>query len=169
MNKDKTINRDLLFDASTAINIISNSIEKQEKWWPPDLGLKGLSYQGIITDNHFKIWTREARRGPAPAFVEGDIQALDTQSRIIARIEIIPFCRPFDFSPVIRTLIVLISFISFIFAMIDLVKNTTPIAFPIFMVSIFLVVMILINYKAKQEQKDLEDLINNLFPYQEKN
>jgi len=166
---DTPIEYRLTLSTDTAIEMLSNSISTPDTYWFSISSVEWPIYYGIINDMRFKIWTKMIRWGPTFAILKGEVIPLDTGSKIEACISAVRWARYFKLNPKILGISGILFFVTgFIAVMLDTKYSTikpwaSGMAITIYCIGIFLLMMNLTIYLVKQEKKDLEEFIKDIF------
>ena len=161
----KQIELDLLCPQEVALKIISNSLDSPRKCSFLPSYLDGPDFQGKVSDCQFNIFVKWPRSGPSPATLEGQILSKGENSKLVAYIMKYPAGQYFNFN--IQWLITfgVIAAISFVFAMIGLLKQTSWQFFPfiLFFLSMSCLILDWGYSTAGEEAEKLEKFIIGLF------
>jgi len=172
MMKDQKfkIEWDLNCSAAEANNALLKAIDEPTTWCFSPKYLRGQNFQGRLKNGNFKVWTKNPRRGPPPAILEGNIIPFGEESKIKAEIKINPLLR-FNINPFITVIIMLAVVITFPLSMLGIMtqKSQYSNAFPIFFISIVLAIIIIFKKVALTEIDDLSGFINKQFSRFKKN
>jgi hypothetical protein len=126
-------------------------------------------YYGIINNMRFKIWTKMIRWGPTFTILKGEVISLDTGSKIEACISAVRWVRYFKLNPKFFGILGILYFVTgFIAVMLDAKYSTikpwaSGTLITIYCIGMFLLMMNFIIYEVKQEKKDLEIFIKDIF------
>ena len=166
---DTPIQFRLTLSADAAIEILSDSISTPDTYWFSISSIESPIYHGIINDIRFKIWTKIIRWGPTFAILKGEVISLDTGSKIEACISAVRWVRYFKLNPKILSVLGILYFLTgFIAVMLDTKYSTikpwaSGTLITIYCIGVFLLMMNFTIYLVKEEKKDLEKFIKDIF------